>query len=108
MTRLEDATGGGGSGVGERAARCLVTGRVQGVGFRFATAREARALGVRGWVRNLPDGRVEVLAEGRPSAVAALLDFCREGPPGAHVERLDVNEVAPGNAGDGREFQIRP
>ncbi|HWN83226.1 MAG TPA: acylphosphatase [Candidatus Udaeobacter sp.] len=95
-------------GASERAARFIVTGRVQGVGFRFATAREARALGVRGWVRNLPDGRVEGLAEGISSAVAALLTFCRQGPLGARVDQLQVEDLAPGSAGDRREFQIRP
>lgn len=102
-----DASGPGGGGA-ERAARFLVSGRVQGVGFRFGTAREARSLGIRGWVRNLPDGRVEVLAEGRASAVAALLVYCRQGPPGAQVEQVIVDERAPGEAGDHREFQVRP
>jgi len=107
MTRLGDLSGTGGPSAG-RAARFLVSGRVQGVGFRFATAREARALGVRGWVRNLPDGRVEILAEGMASAVAALLDFCRQGPPGARVDELEVTEISPGSADDRRPFQVRP
>jgi acylphosphatase len=108
MTGPGDGIGAGGGPSAERAARFLVSGRVQRVGYRFATAREARALGVRGWVRNLSDGRVEVLAEGMSSAVAALLAFCRQGPPGARVDQLDVTELSPGLAGDRREFQVRP
>ena len=64
-------------------ARFLVTGRVQGVSFRQYTVDEARGLGVRGWVRNLPDGRVEAEVEGERAAVEALLRACRRGPPAA-------------------------
>jgi acylphosphatase len=97
---------GGGRAGDERAVRAVVSGRVQGVGYRFATAREARVLGVRGTVRNLPDGRVEVVAEGRRSAVAALLHYCARGPLGALVDRVDVEEFAPG-AREFSGFQIR-
>jgi acylphosphatase len=64
----------------------VVTGRVQGVGFRFSTVDRGRQLGVRGWVRNLPDGSVEVEAEGERSLVEALVRFLHRGPPGARVD----------------------
>jgi len=67
-----------------------VHGRVQGVGFRFFTVRVARVLGLKGSVANLPDGSVEVVAEGEEGTVRALVDRLREGPPASRVERLDV------------------
>ncbi len=66
-----------------------VEGRVQGVWFRGSTREEARARGVAGFARNLPDGRVEAVFEGPPAAVAALVDHCRRGPTGARVDRLE-------------------
>lgn len=65
--------------------RCYVSGRVQGVGFRYATAEKASALGVTGYVRNLPDRRVEVLACGEERAVTALRDWLWKGPQLARV-----------------------
>lgn len=65
-----------------------VRGRVQGVGFRGFTRREARALGLAGWVRNRPDGTVEVQAEGQASALALLATRLGEGPRGARVDAL--------------------
>jgi acylphosphatase len=67
-----------------------VRGRVQGVGFRAATLREGRGLGLRGWVRNLPDGGVEVVAEGPRATLDALVAFLRRGPRGAHVSNVDA------------------
>ena len=64
---------------------CHVTGRVQGVGFRYATAEKAWGLGVNGYVRNLPDRRVEVLVCGKERAVIALRDWLWQGPPFARV-----------------------
>lgn len=77
------------------ARRALVSGRVQGVGFRFFAERAARAAGVRGWVRNLPDGRVETLAEGEEDAVEQYLERIRKGPLGGRVDRIEVEERAP-------------
>jgi len=70
----------------------IVRGRVQGVAFRHHTCQRALELGVTGWVRNLPDGAVEGLFEGDDGAVAALVEWCRSGPPAARVERLDIRE----------------
>jgi len=71
--------------------RVLVRGFVQGVSFRAYTVDEARRLGVHGWVRNLPDGRVEAEAEGERAALEALVAFCRRGPPAAQVEDAEVS-----------------
>ena len=76
------------------ALSITVTGRVQGVGFRWCCCREARALGLAGWVRNTGDGAVEIEAEGSQAALDALLDWCREGPDGGHVARVSVNPLA--------------
>ena len=84
--------------------RVVVAGRVQGVGFRWATAQGAARHGVTGFVRNLPDGRVEAELEGTPEAVDALLALLRSGPPGAAVTGVDVEDVAP--RGDAR-FDVR-
>ncbi len=75
--------------------RVLVTGRVQGVGFRYAVLERARMRGVAGWVRNLPTGQVEAAFEGEPSAVAALVDYCGRGPLGASVRDVQVTDVTP-------------
>ena len=66
--------------------RVLVSGRVQQVGYRDHMIREAKKLGVTGWVRNLSDGRVEMLADGEQAALDAFLAACREGPRLARVE----------------------
>lgn len=78
------------------AARLRIHGRVQGVWFRGWTAEKARALGLRGWVRNRRDGCVEVLLAGPGPAVEAMVAQCHDGPPAArvdHVEREPVTEV---------------
>jgi acylphosphatase len=82
----------------------LVSGIVQGVNFRYSTYEEARRLGVSGWVRNLPDGRVEVLAEGDRRALEALVDWCRRGPPHASVEAVEARWLA--YAGDLEPFTV--
>ena len=70
------------------AARFIVEGRVQGVGFRWWTVREASRLGISGWVRNRRDGSVELLAIGEPAALDRLANRCAEGPSGARVDRV--------------------
>jgi acylphosphatase len=72
------------------SAHVYVSGYVQGVFFRVSTARRARALRLGGWVRNLPDGRVEALFQGEEDAVRSMVEWCRIGPPHATVEALDV------------------
>lgn len=69
----------------------LITGRVQGVWYRASAQAEARRLGVRGWVRNLPDGEVEARVEGEREAVNAFVAWCRRGPPNARVDDVDVS-----------------
>ena len=87
------------------ARRMLVTGRVQGVGFRWFARSEAEALGLAGWVRNLAGGGVEVFAEGEPGALDALLLRLRRGPPAARVDGVAAEEEPPlGLAG----FDVRP
>ena len=82
----------------------IVHGRVQGVAFRHYTCRRAQELKVTGWVRNLPDGAVEALFEGDDGAVSDMVKWCRNGPPAAAVERLDVQQ---GNySGEFDEFTI--
>jgi acylphosphatase len=75
-----------------QSIRCVVGGRVQGVYYRAATADQAQRLSLDGWVKNLADGRVEVVAAGAPEAVAALARWLWEGPPGARVDSVQVEE----------------
>jgi acylphosphatase len=84
--------------------RAIVTGVVQGVGFRWSAREKAQELGVTGWARNRLDGTVETEIEGEPEAVERMLDWLRTGPPGSAVDRVDVAEATP----DGDEaFRIR-
>jgi acylphosphatase len=77
------------------ARHVVVHGRVQGVFFRESTRRRADTAGVAGWVANRSDGTLEARFEGAEEDVAVLLGFVREGPSGAHVERVDVDEIEP-------------
>ncbi len=77
------------------ARRLVVRGRVQGVFYRNWTVATARGLAVSGWVRNLSSGEVEILAVGDGSAVDALIERCRTGPPAAAVTEVTVSEVEP-------------
>jgi acylphosphatase len=80
--------------------RVIVHGRVQGVFFRDTARRMAQSRGVAGWVRNREDGAVEAVFEGAPDAVESMIRFCREGPRGAAVERVELlEEPAEGTAG---------
>ena len=77
----------------QQAIRAVAHGRVQGVGFRDATVRQAQTLGVLGWVRNADDGTVQIHVEGAEGAVEQMLDFLQGGSPHAHVAALDVDRV---------------
>ncbi len=81
-----------------------VAGRVQGVGFRWFTVRQALALGLVGWVRNLPDGRVRVVAEGPRDAAEALLAWLNRGPDRARVDHCDPRWLAP--TGEFDDFNV--
>lgn len=88
-----------------RSAHVSITGRVQGVGYRAWTADEARTRGLDGWVRNRRDGAVEALFSGDAAAVDAMLAACRNGPPAALVDGIDVTEIeAPAEPG----FRVLP
>lgn len=76
-------------------ARVVVSGRVQGVFFRASTRDAAARYGIRGFVRNLPDGRVEAVLQGDRGAVEKVVAFMREGPPGAFVEETEVEWRSP-------------
>ena len=86
------------------ALQAWVSGRVQGVWFRQGTAEQATALGVHGWVCNLPDGRVEAWLEGEEQAVRALARWLEQGPPKAEVSGVQVQEMAPQGYA---EFEVR-
>jgi acylphosphatase len=73
----------------------IVVGRVQGVGFRWHTTQKARALGLVGWVRNLPDGSVRVVAEGSRRSAESLLAWLGQGPDRANVDRCEPNWLEP-------------
>jgi acylphosphatase len=75
--------------------RVVVSGRVQGVWFRDSCRHEAERAGVTGWVRNLPDGRVEAVFEGTDEAVARLVEWAHQGPPRASVTSVEVHEEDP-------------
>lgn len=87
------------------ARRFFVSGRVQGVGFRYFVQDHAAVEGVHGYVRNLPDGRVEALVEGEAESVLRVERAIRRGPPGARVEQVAVDDVAP--AGRATGFAVR-
>jgi acylphosphatase len=86
-------------------AHVLVSGRVQGVFFRSETRYEAKKRRVKGWVRNLPDGRVEAIFEGEQGSVKELVEFCRRGPSGARITGIDV--VWEDYTGKFEDFEIR-
>lgn len=79
----------------EKAAQLIVRGMVQGVWFRASAEKAAGQHGVSGWVRNCPDGTVEIFAEGTQQGVEAFIHWCRGGPPLARVEAVDVDWVDP-------------
>lgn len=75
----------------------IVSGNVQGVFFRHHTNKVANKLGLTGFVRNMPDGNVEVIAEGNENILKELIEFCKKGPIGAHVENVEIIYEEPKN-----------
>jgi acylphosphatase len=91
--------------------RVRIRGRVQGIGFRVWTEREALSRALEGWVRNRGDGSVEAVFAGPPGAVAAMIEACRHGPALAHVEAVDVQEATPADLAQRRvsdKFSLLP
>jgi acylphosphatase len=86
------------------ARHLIITGRVQGVGFRFYAERKARELGVTGWVRNRRDGSVEAVIQGSYGAVETMIAWARRGPPSAVVVEVRVTDAT----GDYASFEARP
>jgi len=83
----------------------FVSGRVQGVLFRYETRKTAKSLDVKGWVKNLPDGRVEVVAEGEKDKIDNLIEFLKKGPPAARVDKVDVKTEE--YKGEFEDFNVR-
>jgi acylphosphatase len=99
---------GGANGEIEATAHVWVSGRVQGVWFRASARDEAMRRQVRGWIRNLPDDRVEAVFVGPEDQVRAMVDWCRSGPPSADVDEVEVDwNVAADLAGGERDFVVR-
>jgi acylphosphatase len=73
--------------------RVFLSGKVQGVSFRFHAHEQATKLGVTGWIRNNDDGRVELLVAGEAAAVEHMISWARKGPPAANVEKVDITDV---------------
>ena len=86
------------------AKHLVISGRVQGVGFRYSMAEEAERLGLTGWVRNRRDGTVEAVIDGQAAAVEALLAWARRGPPSARVTEVAISEIE----GSFERFEMRP
>ena len=86
-------------------AHVFVSGRVQGVFFRSETKHKADRYDVKGWVRNLPDGRVETVFEGEEEAVKALIEFCKSGPPGSIIKNVELRWA--NFIGEFADFKVR-
>ncbi len=84
---------------GQRCVRVLITGGVQGVGFRAWMRGQANARNLSGWVRNLPDGAVEALFCGAPDVVGDMIEACKEGPNWANVATVEVSDETQGTNG---------
>ena len=82
----------------------FVSGMVQGVSFRSTTIKIAKSLGIKGWIKNLPDGRVEIIAEGEKDKIDALIEFLKKGPPAAKVDNVDVK--IENHKGEFKDFSI--
>jgi len=83
----------------------IISGRVQGVWFRASTRDKAQQLGLKGWVKNTPEGNVEAIFEGEEKTVNEMLEWCNHGPPLAEVKNLDVKKQKPSNDLD--EFHVK-
>ena len=105
MAEVVICTPGGEVSMTQKRVQVVITGRVQGVGFRASCQRQAAALGLTGWVSNRWDGAVEALFEGEAAAVDAMLDWCREGPPMAYVSGVEIS--IPPDAPLERGFRVR-
>jgi acylphosphatase len=90
----------------DEAWEFTITGRVQGVGFRYFTQREALALGLRGWVKNMPDGSVRLQAAGDSASLEALREALRRGPPHGRVDHLDEERLPDHQAEHLTPFEI--
>jgi acylphosphatase len=88
----------------ELRAHLVISGRVQGVGYRASAEDEAQRLGLKGLVRNLWGGEVEAVVEGEVAAVEAFIAWCRQGPPLSRVDRVDVSRQAP--RGEFKDFRV--
>ena len=88
-----------------KRVHAFISGRVQGVFYRSSTKSQAMRMGLTGWVRNLPDGRVELVVEGPPNAVDELLQWCYKGPDYSRVDRIEVQEEIPTKEFD--DFSVR-
>jgi acylphosphatase len=86
-------------------AHIFISGRVQGVFFRSETMHEAIQLGITGWIRNTPDGRVEAVVEGEEKNVKELSEFCKHGPPGARVANVEITWE--NCTGEFRNFEVK-
>lgn len=82
----------------------LISGIVQGVNFRYYTRETAKRLNLTGWVRNLPDGRVEAVAEGDESAIEKFIEWCKHGPSSARVDNVEIKRER--YTGEFKEFKI--
>jgi len=89
----------------KRRTHLFISGRVQGVFYRANTRDQARRLGLTGWVRNLPDGRVEAVVEGEEEKIKELIDWCHQGPPGAQVRGVELRWED--YRGEFADFEIR-
>ena len=88
-----------------KRARIIVHGIVQGVFFRANTVKAARDLGLKGYAKNMPDGTVEIVAEGPKDKIDELIEFCKKGPEAAEVSKIDIRFEKPKNEFDG--FEVR-